>query len=149
MKPLLDGAFIEKDPDMMFWVPIMLVGLFFIRGIASYISVSTISWVANKVITDLRSQMFSRLLSFPSQFFDNHTTGSLMSKFTYDATQVKQASTIAITTIIRDSLAVLGLLGWMLYINWKLTLIALIATPFIAIVILIIRIRLRKMSQKV
>ena len=149
IKPLLDGAFIENDPDAMFWVPILLVGLFMVRGIASYASSSAILWVSNKVVTDLRSEMFTRLLSFPSQYYDNHPSGSLMSLFTYDAVQVKQASTNALTTFVRDSLAVIGLLCWMFYINWQLSLIAMIATPFISIVILVIRNRLRNMSRKV
>ena len=149
MKPMLDGAFIENDPEAMALVPLLLVGLFAVRGIASYVSASAILWVSNKVVTDLRSIMFSRLLSFPSPYFDKNPSGTLISLFTYNATQVKQASTNAIMTLVRDSLSVIGLIGWMFYINWQLTLIALVATPFITLVILVIRNRLRNMSRKV
>ena len=149
IKPLLDGALIENNPDKMFWVPLLLVGLFLIRGIASFVSASSMAWVSNKVITDIRGEMFSKLMSFPSQYYDRRPSGTLISLFTYDVLQIKQASTNAVTTAVRDSLAVIGLLALMLYFNWKLTLIAFVAAPFIAIVILIIRKRLRKMSLKV
>ena len=113
MQPMLDGAFIEKDPSIMTIVPILFVVLFAIRGLASYISGVSLHWVANKVIMDLRQAMFIRLVNYPTSFFDNHRSGSLMSRFTYDVTQIKEASTNAVSTLVRDSLSVIGLLGWM------------------------------------
>ena len=65
---------------------------------------------------DLRQAMFIRLVNYPTSFFDNHRSGSLMSRFTYDVTQIKEASTNAVSTLVRDSLSVIGLLGWMFYI---------------------------------
>ena len=149
MQPMLDGAFIEKDPSIMTIVPILFVVLFAIRGLASYISGVSLHWVANKVIMDLRQAMFIRLVNYPTSFFDNHRSGSLMSRFTYDVTQIKEASTNAISTLVRDSLSVIGLLGWMFYIDWSLALICLAGAPLIGIIISIIRKRLRKMSLQV
>ena len=148
LKPLLNGAFVEKDPATMKWVPILLVLLFAVKGIAAYVYGAALYWVSNKVVMDLRQLMFARMLSFPSKYYDDYSAGSLMSKFTYDVIQIKEAATNAITTLIRDSLGVLGLLGWMLYIDWKMTLIALLCAPFITITMLVIRKRLRKMSRK-
>ena len=149
MQPMLDGAFIEKDPSIMTIVPILFIVLFAIRGLASYISGVSLHWVANKVIMDLRQAMFIRLVNYPTSFFDNHRSGSLMSRFTYDVTQIKEASTNAISTLVRDSLSVIGLLGWMFYIDWSLALICLAGAPLIGIIISIIRKRLRKMSLQV
>ena len=149
MQPMLDGAFIEKDPSIMTIVPILFVVLFAIRGAASYISGVSLHWVANKVIMDLRQAMFIRLVNYPTSFFDNHRSGSLMSRFTYDVTQIKEASTNAVSTLVRDSLSVIGLLGWMFYIDWSLALICLAGAPLIGIIISIIRKRLRKMSLQV
>jgi len=98
---------------------------------------------------DLRQEMFIRILTLPSSYYDNQSSGSLLSKFTYDVTQIKEAATNAITTLVRDSLSIVGLLGWMFYIDWKMTLVAMVSAPFITSVILIIRKRLRKMSRKV
>jgi subfamily B ATP-binding cassette protein MsbA len=149
MQPLLNGAFIEKDPQTIAFMPFLFVGLFIIRSLAAYISGLSLNWVANKVIMDLRQTMFERFIDYPTSFFDANSSGSLMSRFTYDVTQIKDASTNAISTIVRDSLSVMGLLGWMFYIDWTLALICLLGAPIISIIVTIIKRRLRKMSRKV
>ena len=149
MQPLLNGAFIEKDPETIRLIPFLFVALFAIRGVAAYVSNLCLNWVANMVIMDLRQTMFNRMIDFPTCFFDEHRSGSLMSRFTYDVTQIKEASANAISTLVRDSLSVAGLLGWMFYIDMTLALICLIAAPVIAIIVTIIKRRIRKMSRKV
>ncbi|MFT5425147.1 MAG: subfamily B ATP-binding cassette protein MsbA [Gammaproteobacteria bacterium] len=149
MQPMLDGAFVEKDPATMKWVPILFVVLFAIRGFASYANGVALSWVSNKVVMDIRQEMFVRMLSLPSAYYDEYSSGSLLSKFTYDVIQIKEAATNAITTLVRDSLAIIGLLAWMFYLDWKLTLVAMVSVPFITAVVLVIRKRIRKMSRKV
>ncbi len=149
MQPLLNGAFIDKDPETIKLMPFLFVGLFAIRGIAAYVSNLSLNWVAYKVIMDLRQAMFDRMIDFPACFYDQQRSGSLMSRFTYDVTQIKEASTNAISTLVRDSLSVIGLLGWMFYVNWMLALICLLAAPVIAIIVTIIKRRIRKMSNKV
>lgn len=149
MQPLLNGAFINKDPDTIAIMPFLFVGLFLIRGIAAYIGHTSINWVAYKVIMDLRLAMFERFIDYPASYFDNNRSGSFMSRFTFDVTQIKEASTNAITTLVRDSISVLGLLAWMFYIDWVLALICMIGAPLIGLFISIIRKRLRNMSRKV
>jgi ATP-binding cassette, subfamily B, bacterial MsbA len=149
MQPLLNGAFIDKDPETIKLMPFLFVSLFVIRGIAAYVSNLSLAWVANKVIMDLRQAMFNRMIDFPAHFFDKNRSGNLMSRFTYDVTQIKEASTNAISTLVRDSISVVGLLAWMFYIDWKMALICILVAPVIAIVITIIKRRIRKMSRKV
>lgn len=149
MQPLLNGAFIEKDPDTIALMPFLFVGLFAIRGLAAYVSNLSLNWVANKVIMDLRQAMYERLIDFPASFYDQNNSGSLMSRFTYDVTQIKEASTNAISTLVRDSLSVIGLLAWMFYVDWLMALICLLSAPVIGIIVTIIKRRIRKMSRKV
>ena len=149
MKPMLDGGFIEKDPEIIALVPVLFVVLFAVRGIADFSSSVALNWVANKVIMDLRGDMFMQLLALPSRYYDQHVTGRLISRFAYDVSQVKSATTNAITVVIRDSLTIVGLLAWMFYLNWQLSLISLLCAPFIAGLVLVIRQRLRKMGRKV
>lgn len=149
MQPLLNGAFIDKDPDTITLMPFLFVVLFAVRGIAAYVSNLSLNWVANKVIMDLRQAMFNRMIDFPADFYDQHRSGSLMSRFTYDVTQIKEASANAISTLVRDSISVFGLLGWMFYIDWVLALICMFAAPVIGIIVTIIKRRIRKMSRKV
>ena len=149
IKPMLDGGFIQNDQKTIILVPILIIILFGIRGVADFASSVSMSWVSNRVIMDLRTDMFARLLELPSHFYDHHVTGRLMSKFSYDVSQVKNASTNAITVAIKDSLSIIGLLAWMFYINWRLTVISLLCAPFIAVLVVVIRKRLRKMARKV
>ena len=149
LKPMLDGAFVGKDPAMMVMVPIYLVLLFTLGGIAAFVSDAAVNWVANKIVMDLRQAMFSRLLAAPGGYFDRQGTGALISKFTYDVTQLKEAATGAVTILVRDSLTVAGLIGLMCYIDWRMTLIALVSTPFIAWIVVVLRRRLRTMSYRV
>lgn len=149
LKPMLDGAFVEQDPEWVRLIPFLFIGVFIIKGVAAYASGAALHAVANKVILDLRKEMYQRLLACPVRFFDATTSGSLVSKFTYDVIQVKDACTAALTVLVRDTLAVIGLLGWMFYMDWKLALIALISAPFIVVVVTIIKKRLRLMSRRV
>jgi subfamily B ATP-binding cassette protein MsbA len=147
LKPMLDGTFVQKDDFVIRWAPLIIILIFLVRGIAGFVATYAINWVGNKVVMDLRDEMFRKLLTLPTHYYDNHATGNLISKLTFDVTQVTQAATSVVTVIIRDSIIIAGLLGWLLYLNWKLTLLSLIVTPVVALVIYIINRRLRNSSR--
>ncbi len=149
MQPMLDGAFLNKDEKMIILIPFLFAGVFIIRGLATYVSSVSLSWISQKAIMELRKEMFIRLLAFPSRYFDHNTSGKLMSRFTFDVTQVSEASSKALAILLPEGLTIIGLVAWMLYIDWLLTLICLVFTPCIALIILIIKRRLRKMSQMI
>lgn len=146
MQPLLDGAFVEKDKDFIFWMPFVLIALFTFRGLTSFISNIAFAWVSSKVVMDFRVAMFNRVISLPTKYFDNHSVGKIISKFTNDVTQVTDSATTVLITIVRDSVQVIGLIGWMLYINWILSLSIFALIPIIALVIFYIGKRLRYVS---
>jgi subfamily B ATP-binding cassette protein MsbA len=150
IKPLLDGGFAQGGPT---WPPVVfaaaIVGVFVIRGVFTFTSSYCITWVANKVVLDLRSAMFSRLVRFPTSYFDDNTSGALLSKVAYDVSGVTGAATTVLTVLIKDSIAIVGLLAWLFYLNWKLTLIALVIGPPIAFTVRVISLRLRRMSREV
>ncbi|HYH41258.1 MAG TPA: lipid A export permease/ATP-binding protein MsbA [Burkholderiales bacterium] len=149
LKPLLDGTFVEKNESIMKWTPIIIVVIFLIRGIAEYVAQIAINWVGNRVVMDLRNAMFEKLLQLPAPFYDNHPAGNLMSKITFDVTQVTNAATTVLTVIVKDGLAAVGLLAWMFWLNWKLALLSLVMTPAIIIVVRLISGRLRRSSRDV
>jgi subfamily B ATP-binding cassette protein MsbA len=148
LKPFLDGTFVAKDDTVIRWAPILILGIFFVRGVASFVSAYAIGWVGNKVVMDLRDEMFRKLLSLPTRFYDDHPTGTLISKLTFDVTQVTAAATNVVTVVIRDSIIILGLLGWLLYLDWKLTMLSLVIAPIVAVVIRVINRRLRDSSRE-
>lgn len=147
LKPMLDGTFVHKDDFVIRWAPLIIILIFLVRGIAGFIATYAISWVGNKVVMDLRGEMFRKLLSLPTHYYDNHATGNLISKLTYDVTQVTAAATNVVTVTIRDSIIIIGLLGWLIYLDWKLTLLSLIITPVVAFVIHTINRSLRNSSR--
>jgi subfamily B ATP-binding cassette protein MsbA len=147
MKPLLDGSFVERDEAMIKLVPIAIVAVFLVRGLASFFGDVAIHWVGNKVVMDLRTAMFDRLLTLPTRFYADHASGNLISRVTYDAAQVTTAATHALTVAVKDTLALVGLLGWMLWLNWKLTLFMLVVGPVIGGIIAVAGKRLRRASR--
>jgi ATP-binding cassette, subfamily B, bacterial MsbA len=148
IKPLLDHGFGPQGPSAppsLFAAAI--VGIFFFRGILTFTSAYFMNWVANRVVIDLRTAMFDRLLRLPAGYYDDHTSGALLSKVAYDVNGVSGAATFVLTVLVRDSIAVIGLLGWLLYLNWKLTLITLVIGPPIGFTVRAIAARLRMMVR--
>ena len=148
MKPLLDGTFVERDPVLIKLVPVLIILLFLVRGIATFAGSYTSNWVGNKVVMDLRDEMFGKLLHLPNSYYADHPTGTLISKLTFDVTQVTTAATSVVTVAVKDSLTIVGLLGWMFYLNWKLTLIGLVIAPPIVYIVRVVSLRLRELSRE-
>jgi len=146
LKPLLDGAFVEKDSTLMQWIPILLMLVIFLKGIAMFVSSVSMTWIASRLVMDLRAEMFDKILTLPTKEFDNTSSGVLLSKVTYDVSRVMAASTDALVIIVRDSLAVLGLLIWMFYLNWLLSSIIFTIVPVIIIIIRLVSKRLRRIN---
>ena len=149
MQPMMDGGFVERDPETIKWIPIALIGIFFVRVIGAFASGYGMSVIGRNVIRELRKEMFSRLVTLPKAFYDQATTGELMSKFAYDVEQVANSTTKAITVFIRDVLTVIALFGWMFYLNIKLALVFIIVAPVVAFLIISISKRFRKISQNI
>ncbi|MCW8889870.1 MAG: ABC transporter transmembrane domain-containing protein, partial [Sedimenticola sp.] len=120
MKPLLDGSFVEKDPQMIILVPLLLIGLALVQAVATLISSVAMESVATRVVFNLRELMLQKLLVMPTRFYDNNSAGVVLSKVTFNVEQLTSSASYVIVTLIRDSLAIMGLLGLMLYLNWKL-----------------------------
>ena len=147
LKPLLDGSFVHKEGGLLEWLPALIVGLFLVRGVASYASDYAIGWVANKVVMDLRNAMFAKLVRLPTYYYDTHTSGSLVSKFTFDVLQLTGAATSVVSVLFRDSLTIIALLGYLFYLNWPLTLVALLVGPPAVAITRGFSVRLRTMSR--
>ena len=147
MKPLLDETFIARDPGAMIRLPLLLIALFLVRGVAGFAGDTAMQWVATRVVMDLRTAMFNRLLTLPVHYFDNHTSGNLIARHTFNVQRVMEAATSVVVTLVRDTLIVIGLLSWAFYINWQLSLIILAVTPPTAWVIRLVSRRLRNLNR--
>ncbi len=147
IQPLLDEGFVSKNPETIQQMPLILLGLVIIKGLSLIGSQVGMTWVAARLVSDLRQQMFQKLLTLPTSVFDNISTGILISKVTYDVSRVMAAATDALIILVRDSVTIVGLLIWMFYLNWKLSLIIFITVPLIAIIVRQVGRRLRKINQ--
>ena len=148
MKPMLDGSFVAKDPETIRLIPIALVALALVRAVAMFGSDYGLKWVASKVVMDLREAMFRRLLHLPTAFYDRTSSGRIISRFLFDVENVSDAATSAALILVRDSLSILGLLGLMLWLEWRLTLVALIMAPAAAGIVRAVSGRLRRVSRE-
>jgi subfamily B ATP-binding cassette protein MsbA len=146
MKPMLDGSFVDKDPEVIFWSPILLILLFSIRGLMNFLSAVAFEWVSGKLVLDMRGRMIARILTLPNSYFDAHSTGNIISKVTYNVEQVTAAATKVLTILVKDSIVVIGLLAYMLYLNWLLTLAILTTMPVVVVTVRFLAKRLRRLN---
>jgi subfamily B ATP-binding cassette protein MsbA len=148
MKPLLDQGFVAKSGLELWYVPAAIIGIFVVRGIATFTSNYALSWVGNKVLADMRRLMFAHMLRLPASHFEREASGLLISKIVFEVNNVTMAATRVLTTVVRDSLVIVGLLGWLVYLNWKLTLVALALIPVIAIAVAAFSKRMRMLNRQ-
>jgi len=134
-RTFLDGTFMHKDPATLELVPGAILVIFLARGIGEYVSQYAPGWVGRQVVRRLRAELFRHYLDLPTAFYDRNASAQLLSKLTYNTELVAEATTNAATVLIRDSLTILALLGYAFYMNWRLTAIALIAAPVIAVLV--------------
>ena len=149
MKPMIDGSFVAKNPEVIRLVPLLIIGLFLARGVANFISTYCMSWVGREVIMELRRAMFAKILCLPACFYDKTASGELLSKLIYDVEQVNQAATNALANVVKDGFSIIGLLIWMAYINLLLTIIFIVAGPPIAYLMATVNKRFRRISGRI
>ena len=139
----------NPDPAMTELLPLAVVAVFLLRGIGSFTSEYGMAWTGHRVVFDLRREMIDHLLSLPTPYYDAQSSGRLISKFTFDAYQLAAATSSAITTTIRSALTIVGSIGLLFWLNWRLTLIAIVVLPLVVIVIRYFSRRLRRVARDV
>ncbi len=147
VKLLVDSGFVNRDDEMMAKVPFYIVGIFLVRGIANFANEYSTAWLSSQLVRQLRDEMFARLLRLPVQFYDDQPAGRLMSRITFDVGQVTDAGFNVITVAVKDGLTILGLLAFLLYTDWQLTLVCFVVIPAVAGSVRIVARRLRKLSR--
>lgn len=135
MQPLVDDSLIAKNKDAMLWVPLAILGVFVAKGLAEYAASVLSQWVAQRAIADLRQTMFARLLRLPLERQQTLGSAQLLSRVTFDVTQAASALSHVWIILIRDTLIIIGLTGFLLYTSWQLTLFILAIAPVAAFII--------------
>ncbi|WP_024548370.1 lipid A ABC transporter ATP-binding protein/permease MsbA [Siccibacter turicensis] len=147
LKPLLDDGFGKADRSVLIWMPLVVIGLMVLRGITSYISSYCISWVSGQVVMNMRRRLFGHMMGMPVAFFDKQSTGTLLSRITYDSEQVASSSSSALITVVREGASIIGLFAMMFYYSWQLSLILIVIAPLVSFAIRFVSKRFRNISK--
>jgi subfamily B ATP-binding cassette protein MsbA len=146
--PLIDELFVHRNASLAILLPLGIVAVFLVSGLASFAAGYSTQWVSQNVILDLRRAMFAKLMRLPPAYFDDAATASLVTRFTNDVNNLAGASTTVLTTLVRDTVTIVALLAILLWSNWKLTIVTFVVIPPIAIVVRVFSKRLRTMSRE-
>ena len=149
MKPLMDDGFIERDAEVIRLIPIAIIGIFILRMIAIFMRSYCMDFIGRNVINRLRSMMFDKLLTLTSDEYDQASTSSIVTRFSYDVEQVAKAVSTSVTVFIQDTLRIVVLLAYMIWLNWQLTAIFLIAGPLVFLIVVKISGHFRYLSKSI
>ena len=141
--------FESPDPLGTRWLPMTIVGVFLLRGVGAYISEYGMGWTGYRVVFDLRRDLIDKLLRLPTPYYDTHAAGVIQSKISFDAHQLASAASGAITNAIRSSLTIVVSFGYLMYLNWRLTLLTFIVVPIVGVVIRYFSRRLRRLARDI
>jgi subfamily B ATP-binding cassette protein MsbA len=147
MKHLLDSGFRTSDVRMVWLIPASIVLLFLARGLLSFVTNYLMTWVSTRLVVDLRRAMFDKLIGAPTQIFHTQPASQWIARLLYDVDNINQAATNVLVTAVRESLTAVALLSYLVYLDWKLTLITLTVGPVIAVLIQSFGHRIRKASR--
>jgi subfamily B ATP-binding cassette protein MsbA len=147
MKPLLDQGFTGQLNSKLWQVPLFLVGLALVRSLAQFLSNYLLTRVINSVLLTLRKQMFHTLLHAKTTFFQTNSASTLINAVVFEVNNVLSIMGGMLISLVRDSLTVVGLIGYLIYLNWQLTLVVLLIFPIIAFIMSKINKRLRSLNR--
>lgn len=147
MEPLLDEGFSGVKPHYVWSIPLVIVLLMFVRGVASFGSDYLLALIANNMLRTMRADMFKKLLTLPDVYFKRGDTGRLLNRFTIDAGTMATVATEVITVLVRETIAIIALIAVLLYMSWQLTLIVFIMLPISFITARIVALRLKKINR--
>ncbi|MBE2895550.1 lipid A ABC transporter ATP-binding protein/permease MsbA [Pasteurellaceae bacterium HPA106] len=147
LKPLLDDGFGKADSSFLKIMAVVVVILIFFRGLSNFVSTYCLAWVSGKVIMVMRRRLFKHMMYMPVTFFDNNSSGKLLSRITYDSEQVAASSSGALVTIVREGAYLISLLAVMIYTSWQLSVVLFIIGPIIAVLISMISKHFRRLSK--
>ncbi|HET8710393.1 MAG TPA: lipid A export permease/ATP-binding protein MsbA [Spongiibacteraceae bacterium] len=146
------GVFVKavqgKDYNARFYIPALLIGLYIVRGIGSFVGSYYLSKVSNNVVHDLRTETFSHVLYLPTRFYDDNNSGHIISRIIYNTGQVTAAATDALKTVVREGFTVVGLFAYVFYLNWKMSLVFIAVAPVVGLIVTKVGNKLRKLSRK-
>lgn len=148
LKLMLDGTLVNPKHELVQLVPLVIITFFVARGVASHLSIYALGWVSGRLVVDLRVSTFDRLLTLPARYYADHASNSLVATITADTNRTVATAAAAVTVLARDALAVIALLAWMFYLDWKPALLALSLIPAIMLIVRLSNGQLQKSDRE-
>jgi len=149
LQPLLNQGFVDHDITFIHWIPFVVIGIFIVRGLATFLSTFFMGWVGRNVVMNFRQQMFQHMMKLPTSYYDHTSSGEILSKIIYNVEQVADASSDALTVMVRESCTAIGLIVVMLSISWRLTLLFIVTVPLMAIIMSVVSKKMRAVSGRI
>jgi len=144
-----DGTFAQQDPRTIVWVPLALIGLFILRGVGDFTQTYFMGYVGRRIVSQLRQEVFRRILQLPVGYFDRNSSAALLSRLTFNTEQIGQAATDSVIIVVRTCLTILGSTAFLLWLNVRLTLVALTMGPLVAWLVSVINRRFRRYGRRI
>ena len=144
-----DGTFTHQDPRTIVWVPLAVVGLFLLRGLGDFTQTYFMGYVGRQIVARLRGEAFRRILDLPIGFFDRNSSAALLSRLTFNTEQIGQATTDSVVVVVRTALTIVGSIGFLLWLNARLALLALIMGPLVGWLVSVINQKFRRYSRRI
>ena len=148
MRVLLDRGFVGKPTLQLWMVPVAVVGIFILRGISTFLTSYMMTWVTTMLLNAIRAQMFARVLDVPAAFYASSSVGKVINGMMFEAQQVIDMVRNVLTSLVRDSLTVIVLLAFLIWLNWRLTIVAAVLLPLTAVVVRLTGKRVRKLTRE-
>ncbi len=149
LEPLMDQALVARNLETARWLPIAFVVIFMGRGLSGFATEASLGWIGRNVISALRREVFRKFLTLPTRFFDQQSTGPLLSRMTYNVEMVAESVTSVVTIAIRDVLTVIAAFGVMLIQSPKLTVFVVVLFPIVAVIVRVLGIAFRRYSNRI
>lgn len=149
LQPIIDESLGTQNYEYLRMAAFFVVPIFIVRGIFNFMGTYTLAWIGNKVVMNMRQQLFEKFINLPVSFHDSHSTGKLISKVIYDTEQVSAAASKALLTLVREGAFVIGLLVVMFYNSWQLSLVFILIGPVVAVIVSVVSKRFRIVSKNI
>lgn len=147
LQRLLDNGFKTTDGEMVWLIPLGIVALFAVRAVFTFSTGYLMAWVSSRVVRDIRRELFARMLHYPVNTFQTQSAGKLISRIVNDVSNLSESATNVLVSSTRETLTAIALLGYLIYLDWKMTLWVLLIAPMIAIIVQLFSHRMRSASR--
>ena len=137
------------DHGILRWLPLLMLGLFTLRGVGDFMANYFPGWVGRQIIKALRSELFAKYMRLPTGYYDRESSGQMLTRLTYNIELLAESVTNSTTVMIRDSITVAGLIAYLFYLDWQLTCISLLVAPLISSLVRSVNQRLRRYSTRI